>query len=301
MTSQFIPKMSYSSACLMRKCERKYWLSKVAQAPVDSDASIDTEAFLYGKVYHEILEVTRHKRPGDLKAVTLQVGKKHGMVRDQIFRVYAMADKYYSCREQTGLVEVASEIRFQDEDFIGFIDSLIEDPVSGLWWILDLKTSTRIGAMLAARVHKDYQLNFYASFLDDIVKALKLQKAKFAGVRYSICTRPQAKPKRTETLKEYARRATVQYEEYVVDASALDPQMARAFVQEARDRQNILFKIKNIEETKPNFLSCEDYFKACEYWSHCYGHNVTSTNKIPKTTFSKPSPESIVTEDELDF
>lgn len=289
---KFIPKMSYSSACTLRKCERKYWLAKVAKVPIDSDASVDTEAFAYGKAYHEILELTKHRRPKDLKPFAVDAGKKHGLDREGIFKIYAMSEKYYSCREQTELKEHSSEVSVQTDEFIMFIDSILVDESNGEWWILDNKTSTRIGVLLKARVHRDYQLNFYASFADDLAIALKLDRSRFAGVRYGICARPNSKPKKTETLKEYSSRVKVQYEEFVVPARDLVPDVAREFVKDARSKQLALFEVTRIEDTRPNFLACEDYFKPCEFWSRCYGHTVTSPAKIPVAVFSpEPSPE----------
>lgn len=277
--------MSYSSACMLKKCERKYWLTKVKKRPPDDDAQIDTEAFQFGKAYHEVLELTHHRRPDDLKSVVLSAGRNHGLIREQIFKVYAMCEKYYTAREQTGLQEVTSELRFQDDDAIGFIDAVLENPSTREWWILDLKTSTRIDSLLESRIHRDLQLNFYASYAHDVALALERPLELFAGVRYSLCVRPFAKVKKTETLREYASRAEVKYQEYVVAREHLDPLIAAQFVHAARVRQAELFRITDIELTSPNYLACNDYFKPCEFWSVCYGHPVSARDKITKTVF----------------
>lgn len=285
--------MSYSSACLVNKCQRKYWLSKVAQEKPDLDSSVDTEAFTYGKVYHEVIEKARHRRPDNLKDCVITVGRNHGMDREQIFKVYSMCDRYFKGREKTGLLEVASEISFQTEDFIGYIDAILKDPEGDGWWILDLKTSTRISPTLGSRIHRDIQLNFYTVFASDVAHSLGLSPQKFRGVRYSICARPQAKPKRTETLREYVSRVNVNLDEFFVESQHLRPELAKDFVSQARRKQLELFKVESLEETTPNFLVCEDYFRPCEFWSKCYGHTVTATEKIPISAFPKTEKQEL--------
>lgn len=299
MTVDFVPNMSYSSACLINSCERKYWLTKVAKVPIDTDCKEDSEPFLYGNVYHTILENVKHRRVPDLREQVIKFARARDMTREQIFKVYAMVSRYLTAREDTGLQEKVGELRFQTKDYIGFIDSIITDAAGVNWWILDLKTSTQIGKALGARVHRDLQLNFYASFVPMLCQDLKLEEKNFRGVRYSICTRPQAKPKKTETMKEFALRAKVNYDEYVVDAKDLRTDIASKFLETARKKQLELFELKDIEQTTPNFTSCESYFKPCSYWSRCYGKNVTDVEPFAKSIFPKPIPEIRPEEDDF--
>lgn len=266
--------MSYSSATEMHSCKRKYFFHKIAKIPVDDDCEEDLLAFRIGLAYHAILENTLHDKANLTDKIFQDACSSQNLDIEDKYRVYAMVMKYYQLRKASKLSIITCEIQVKNSKVVGYVDAILTDAF-GNWWILDLKTTSRINKLLVSRLNRDTQLNLYAAFKDLIAERLDLDPTKFAGVRYNAAQKPTAKFKASENLEAYRVRTSgsVEVYEFAVKAEDLDPEAALADIEECYDTAIELQQETDPKKVPCSYSGCESYFRACSYWSQCYGVN----------------------------
>lgn len=268
-------RLSYSSATLLKGCERKYWHYKVNKTPIDSDADKDTTSFIIGKSFHHILEMSEHKKPAKIGALLEECVQKLGLAEDSTGLVHAMVLKYLRLHKKTNLDCVKCEYAINHEDVIGYVDVIFKEKDSDAWWICDLKTAKTFWPTTKARLTQDRQLNLYSYFYKDIAKEFGLNPDAFKGCRYRVTTKSTAKQKKLESYNDYVMRLTDSYiksYDVIVPKEKMNPE---GIFKEHIDLHTKTLAIRSGAETKQNFGYCESYFKPCEYWSQCYGKNFT--------------------------
>lgn len=266
-------RMSHSSTNLINSCEQKYYYKKIAKTPTDSDVTEDFKAFTIGKVYHEALENCMHERSQFSLDLVYAAAEEHELTNnDEILMVRAMIEKYFQLFEKSGLQVIACEDEIGDENIIGFVDALVKNE-DGDWFIMDLKTAARFDPSLLGRLKKDQQLNLYTHFREFFADKYDLPMEKFAGCLYSVTTKCKIKQTKRESEQDYIDRCLERVESYMVfvPADELEPQLAFDTVMEAQGKA--MEFLKGGREPKPNYKSCNEYFRSCEWWSQCYGHN----------------------------
>ena len=259
-------RISYSSSNTLLSCEHKFWLDKVVKAPRDPDA-VESDAFAFGKVYHQVLENTKHKAELYNESILLDAARDCQCHIDELPKVFACLSRYYPMHFKSKLDCIACEIEIGDgESFIGYVDAILVDRF-GNWWICDLKTSGMLMASLFARLAQDSQLNIYAYYVGQICKITGLDPAKFAGCRYRVVTKPKAVFKVNESFDSYAKRVNCESYDFAVPASLLNPDIYVRQLGKLREKAETLTE----ETTVKNRSNCLAYNRPCEYWSRCHG------------------------------
>lgn len=264
-------RLSYSSANLLRGCERRYFFYKVDGVDKDKDYSDNTEAFAIGKSFHHVLEMSLHKKPEKISALLQECIDNFDLEEDKVPLVHAMVLKYLRLHKTTNLETVACEYQIKDDIVNGFVDVIFKDKDSDDWYISDLKTSSRLSSTLLSRLPLDRQLNLYTYFSDQIAKEFNLDPNKFKGCRYRLTTKSSARMRASENYNDYVLRMADLIKTYdiIVPIDKMDPV---AVYEEHKELFNRSMQLRNhMDIPKANYGYCDSYFKPCPYWSRCHG------------------------------
>lgn len=276
LTKQNGNQLSYSSARLLQGCERKFYHYKVKETPIDSDASKDTTAFIIGKAFHHILEMSNHKKPEKIGELLEECVQNLGLAETDCGLVHAMVLKYLRLRATTNLEAVAVEWKINDPTTIGFVDLIEKDTETGEWFISDLKTAKTFYPTTLSKLPNDRQLNLYASYAPQIAEEFGLDLDKFAGCRYKVTTKSSAKQQAKESYLQYVKRVT---DKFIKSYDIIIPKDKLNIVEVVAEHKRLYNRAQSIRdgaEPLQNFGYCESYFKPCEYWSQCHGDNFSN-------------------------
>jgi hypothetical protein len=293
-------RFSYSASTTYQSCHMKYWLKYIEQVDKDPDVEDDGDALRFGKAMHSLLELYRH----DYR----WMGKpEFRLAHDKIMEENTITDpavqtQILSCGVTASELHIRSklevvgiEVEIGDRDIIGYVDLVVGD-VYGWWWIVDLKSSGLVVESLFARLHKDPQLSLYAHYAPMLAERLKLDVNKFAGVRYRVVQKPKTKPKQGESVSAYCTRADILCHEVVVDKAHLPTD--EQFTKMKRLKQGAM--ILTHETAEKNVGNCIQYFRPCEFWSHCYGATYTvCKDMLPRFTQKNISDQTLTPDEDL--
>lgn len=274
-------KLSYSSFSTYMTCARKYYLAKVKKAPIDDDSVEDTLALRYGKAFHKLLEDSNHDisrvRGSDIKKVCEEFELEFDTVGPQLV---GQLRNYRRIREQHNLSVIKCEVQILTPVFRGFIDVVLKDEDGG-WWIGDIKTASSFSQHLLSKLRTDWQLNLYSYHIKEIAAALSLDHLEFKGCRYLLNLKSKLKRGANESFADFAGRCADSQAAYdiAVGVDELVPDTIYNIFSMIKVEIDFLHKAKKSDVAErravPNFLSCANYFKACEYWSNCHGGKFT--------------------------
>jgi hypothetical protein len=260
--------LSYSSAKTLQSCQHKYYLYKIANAPVDSDYE-ESDALGFGKAFHQVLEKTNHESYS--QALIDEACLEHKVDEAEKPLLTTMLKKYVEYHKASGLKVVKCELRIETSTYLGFIDAIAIDD-SG-FWIIDLKTAGRFDETLLSRLPKDMQLNLYSYFAKDIEIAVEAVKdLPFKGCRYRAVIKSKAG---TQAGLEKG----VKVYDIEVPISMMDPESSWNLLQENHD---IAKELHAGVAPKRNYDSCMSYFKPCQYFSQCHGEIFSKANSKVK-------------------
>ena len=277
-------RLSYSSATMLQTCSQKYFYYKVAGLAFDEDFEQDSKAFDVGKAFHQILENTMHTRSESLSS-ELDKSCKDFNVENEKAMIYAMVLKYLDLHERSGLECKATEFQLSTEDYIGFVDVILTGKDG--WWIADLKTASMFSELTAAKLRNDFQLNLYSFFAPDIAAQFDLDPDQFRGCRYRVTTKSRGKYAEyqdfTKAVKSFYKG--VHSFDVVVPKEIMSPEVAMARHKELHDFSMSL----RTGESKPqkNFKACDEYFRACQYWSQCHGETFSDCKSLIQVESTK--------------
>jgi len=281
-------------------CPMKAYLYST-KAEIDSDSDPDTLPLQIGKTFHDVLEKTLHDRSKFKMSILSKAAEENGPdleLRDiDLIYVYLMG--YYELHEKSGLRVVKVELKIETEDFLGYLDVILVDP-QGFWYIADMKVLATVSPQLVAALHRDQQLNLYASKIGQILHALpELKFGHFAGVMYRVVQKSKANRKETETLEEFDNRLRVKmgsrkvkFYQLLVKPEGLDVKYFKSLHKHYYKRASEMMLTKP-ENPLRNYKSCYDYFRPCEYWSRCHSKNFTECQANFTTIYTQDSIEPI--------
>ena len=269
--------LSPSSLSTFLSCQKKYWHKKVANTPPDTDVEEDTEALRVGKAFHEVLEECRHVLDGLEYSKVWATVWKHELDADAMTpMIYAMLSKYKIMHEKSGLKATFCEIEVKTEGFLGYVDVVLEDKEGG-WWIGDMKTSAAYYSNIAAGLARHPQLNLYAAHAFLIAAGVGLDISKFRGCRYRMTTKSKLIRKKTESVSDYIERLkqAVKSVDFILPIEDMSPhstlmshERVRSFIEKNRGGESYLH----------NYANCMQFFKPCEFFSHCHGKEYTKAD-----------------------
>lgn len=278
MTKETIDtRLSYSSANLLRNCERRYYYYKVKEAQPDKDFNPDSSALVIGKAFHHVLEMSKHEKPKKIGNLLEECVQQFNLEETQAPLVHAMVLKYLRLHKTTNLECVACEYQIQDDVVNGFIDVIFKEKDSDNWWICDLKTSARLSNTLLPRLAQDRQLNLYAYFKDQVAKEFNLDPDKFMGCRYRVTTKSSAKIRANENYSDFVMRVADLVKSYdiIIPYSKMTP---ISIYKEHEELWKKSLSLRKGEVPSANYGYCDSYFKPCPYWSKCHGECFTDLN-----------------------
>lgn len=268
--------LSNSSAKTLMTCEQKYVHYKVKHTPKDSDY-VKSDALSIGSAVHYCVESNKWNKPKLSDALKHCVeGEDIQLAHENRELVAAMALELVAHHKTTKMKVLEVEFELKTDEFIGYVDALMEDE-EGEWWIVDLKTARTLDTKGLPALPRDTQLNLYAYFKDTIADMFNLDANNFGGCRWRVCTKPSLK-RRIEEIKEdgsvsidYIKRLRKSTKVYDVKIPVvlLDTEGTYARHHDAFLLSKKMFKPSF--KPKKNFAACMNYFKPCEYFSHCHG------------------------------
>lgn len=257
-----------SSMKTLKSCQQKYFYRKVAAIKPDPDY-VEGDALSFGKAFHKVLEETLHTNWTDkLLTSAMEEFKVEKCERPLLS---AMLENYVKTHRASGLKVKKCEFELLITGlYRGFIDFVAQDTHG--WWMGDNKTAGRHNPdELLARLHLDEQINLYSKFAPEVARALDM-KGPFLGFRYRQSIKSKA------TTPNGLAKGTPTYD-IIVPAEILDPEAAWSSFLESHQ---LAVEIKNGAAPMKNRGACFEYFKACEFFSSCYGCLASEGN--PKIT-----------------
>lgn len=265
-------RLSYSSANLLRNCERKYYFYKVKGIEKDNDANRDTSHFNLGTSFHWILENSMHKKPDSISKDLEYSVQNLGLKEEDTGLLHAMILQYLRLRKQGDFEAVACEYKIDAATTLGYVD-LIEKRPNGEWTISDLKTAATFYESKIAELSKDRQLNLYGSYYREIAEAYDLDPEKFLGCRYLVTTKSKAKQQAKESYNDYVMRLvekkSVKSFAIFIPKALMDFEGTRAEHEALYERSMQLRE--NKADPSQNFTYCQAFFRPCDYFSQCHG------------------------------
>lgn len=265
--------LSHSSAKTLLTCEQKYVYYKVRAVERDKDYA-KSDALSIGSAVHYILEHSMGGTPKDILADIEHcfTDKDILLPEDKRYLVHAMVLKMVRLNKHIGNTPVLAEPEILESWFKGYIDLVEVEPDTGIWWIVDYKClKSFYPARDSVKLYRDPQMNMYAAKSDIVAKLAELDPKKFGGARYRVVTKSSAAMQDGESEVGYVKRlldATKAYD-VKIPVEKMATSDAVALHKKLHKKSLALHK----EGAKPvrNYNSCMDYFKPCEYWSHCHG------------------------------
>jgi len=274
--------LSYSSFTEFSACQRKWYLRKVAKYPIDSDAEDSTIAFDLGKSFHFALETTKHDLTGFTFNQCVEVCKTFNVndVEDAAM-IFAMLGAYKRVHEKTKLKVVGCEVEIAAPGFFGIIDAVLQDS-DGFIWIVDVKTCATFQRSTIDSLPDHVQLNIYSRHFDLIAHACGLKDAPFAGVRLRSTTKSKLQKKESESLPEYISRMSKGIKSYdIIVPAKLLTNVNTIYAQHQRANEiTSSAKIEDESKFPPNYSNCFSFFRPCNFWSRCWGHNYSEVPAI---------------------
>ena len=261
--------LSYSSMAQLQTCEMQYAHRKIYKTPVDNP-EVDNTAFHTGSATHQCVEFTNWGLKPLTQMIVDQAIVDYPDAADNKGLVHAMALKLIQQQKASGLICVKAEQQIVSQKFNGFIDLIAKYP-SGDWYIVDLKTSAyKPNDGLIARLTFDRQLNLYASYSGMMAPLLDLDPDKFQGCIYRVVTKSKANPKSTENYKAFVQRLTKLTKVYdiIIPKDKLHIKEVSEMFEDAYVKSMCL---RDGEIPSKNLGACFNYFRICDYFSHCYG------------------------------
>lgn len=272
-------RLSYSSANLLRNCQKKYEFYKVKKIEKDDSANVDNSHFNLGTAFHYILETTMHKKPEKIGAMLEYCVQEIGLKEDDVGLVHAMILQYLRLREKGNFRAIGCEFKIDGDTTLGYVD-LIEAIDLGQenifdmeWTISDLKTAATFYQSKIPELSKDRQLNLYGSYYKEIAEAYGLDPDKFLGCRYLVTTKSKAKQQPKESYNQYVMRLvekkSVKSFAIFIPKELMDYKGAR---KEHEDLYKLSMKMRSGKlKASRNFTYCQAYFRPCDYFSQCHG------------------------------
>lgn len=267
-------RLSHSSAQLLRSCERRYWHYKVNKTEKDSDHNPDLQAFAVGKVFHQVLEDHNHVKPEKIVNVITEICIEHNCNEDHIPMIHAMLLRYYEDHKAADLEVVKCEYKIDADEVLGYIDVIMKDKDDN-WWIVDLKTYKSMYFVKPANLTRDYQLNLYAAFKDEIAKDLGLDVNKFNGCIMRVVTKPALKQRKDENYSEYVMRMKG-------NAKMHDLTIKSVYLSENEVLESHMDLYEKSMEMRKwdkkgscNFNNCFNYNSPCPWYSKCHDGEFT--------------------------
>ena len=294
-------RISYSSSNLFQGCNRRFYHYKIAESAPDPDFEENSLALRLGKAFHAVLELCFHRRDKLSKEIFQKAYDENDILSNtERLHIRAMVHRYLALHEKSGLKTVAVEIEVGNDSYIGFVDAIMVDS-NGNWWIVDLKTASKLNESILSRLSRDPQLNVYSYFRNTIADLLKLDVSKFAGVRYRVTIKPTITLNRKEEPEQFYKRCIERVESYDVGVPFEELRPGLVY----RQFMELLTKMNNLQFMKEdavpqNFTYCESYFKPCPYWSRCYGETYTNA-ALQHKIYTSENIVDLTKPDDLDF
>jgi len=266
-----------------------------------------SSALEFGSALHKCLELCNHRVEKFSSNVLKEACLPYASLTTEDYgKILHMLDKYFAFNKHHNCTILKTELKISlfNNTFMGYIDAIVSDGEN--WWIRDTKTCAQHSSYVPSHLHRDEQVIFYHASAQSIADSLKLSIDDYAGFRYMELQKPSSKYKDGESLSEYCDRlnnSKAGIKEYVIlkeKIPVLDTNNLGIF-SKVLEEADILEARFNTEKYigEPNFGSCFDFMKPCEYWSQC--HNNLFSEPVSQTLTIDSEPFFIAKKEEDDF
>lgn len=293
MTRKWLPMkyglLSYSSMSKFLECPRKFAFQYIDKLEVESEEGV---GLLRGRLFHNIID-TRDFSKSDAEPSLEQHNR--ALVR-------AAAKMFLEKKDRGDFPVVTSteqKIINEKEQFIGYVDEMSVDEVSGNWMVGELKTGSKFDPVKYAIAETKHQTALYKGMADEFCAERFLSPQDFAGLNYKEIIFPNIKPLKgrgknavQETMEDFEKRA---YEKTLVlhkivkvaDSTVNSALMTFRHVLDGIDNLG-----KNSDNYPKNCNSClHPYFGICPYFKACWGVDISLQDNISSDIDSSELPE----------
>lgn len=264
---------SNSSVNVGKLCKRKWFYKYIEKRDVDSNWK-PSSALKIGRIVDACLTSWKE----DYSLMTMERVKSFGLEEnasdEQIIKAAACLRAFYANFPRNRRI-IASQFELRDESYLGYVDAIIVDDQTGLWFEADYKTASDFDPMIEIKLKNDQQVSLYLEHAGIIAFVLGLDMEKFGGFLYIEMSKSKQKMRLTPTKTKEAMtfdefNALIkdsQYRETVILPTDINKDAVSGFYFHAKD----LEKIKAIEDAPMCQQNCMAYHSPCEYYSACYG------------------------------
>lgn len=267
-------------------CPRRYAFRKIEKIePEDTPAP----ALDRGTAFHHLVETGGRER--DAALVDLDPF--------EAARVTTAYAEYKALEDSGALPSMTHrEVKIVNEEaqFLGYVDMIAVDDVTGKWRLGELKTTMKFDPMKWATLRINTQICLYTAMSIEFAHAQFLDMADMEPVSYRTVLFSGKKPllptksarrKTAETPEEFEARIKADPKVYhqLVAPDQLAIRSALHTFEKAKEGIDTYFN--NPADAPKNPGSCHLYNRACDFFEHCWG--------------MKPElPETALTENDLD-
>ena len=255
--------LSVSQVNSLKTCPRQYVFKHILK-----EREFKNKNLLVGTAFHKMLE----GKDVEAELKELPAEYPHRAVLKKMKRVYEDATA------QLPKV-IAREVNFRVDsgqfEIMGYVDAVRVGDDG--WYLGEEKTAAVIDENKKNMLAFDLQICTYMYSQAAIARQVGVDKP-FKGLIYTATTKPSEKVKKTETLEEFAARATVETRVWKVEDTP--PERIKLIVETEfnwaqKTKQEIeatwISSGENLDAIPSNSHSCFKFNTPCNYFEKCYG------------------------------
>lgn len=257
--------LSASQVSCLQRCDREYLLKYVLKLPDEK-----TEPLYFGSAFDYLVDNENEIDSFDLQGL-----------RETEYPYRAVLKKMVrSAKDATSHLPTVAINQFKISTSLvkGFIDAVRVDGFTGDWFMSERKTASRIEQDKRLMLHNDIQVATYVANAEVVAKELCLDMKRFRGLTYETTQKPAERVKKSETLEEYAERATVKTEVWTV-AESMKAHCTKvhqvtfsAMARKRDDIENTFALCGDMHVIPGNTSQCFRFGSKCQFFNVCHNN-----------------------------
>lgn len=244
---------SYSASALktFTTCQTKYFHRYIWNTPKNKDY-VTPEAFTFGSAFHWLLEKCKHKKKHFTNELLEEACNQYKLtMNEEGAKLYSMLQVYFTKFEKDFVLHCETNIS-PSENRKAIIDlAIIRE---GLWYIVDIKTTSEFCPYLPLRLSSDLQMQQYYFFVENI----GLDMQNFGGVIYREVKKPLQRYKENETFESFSARCISEIRETFVK------------IDDTSDIEHVCNVVDELQNPIKNSSECIKFKNKCEYFDACH-------------------------------
>lgn len=255
--------LSASQVSCLQRCEREYLFKYVLKLQEEK-----SEPLYFGSAFDKLVDA-----PEEIDSFDLEGLSEH----EYPYRAVLKKMVEHANRTTAHLPKVkVTQFPIETGAVKGYIDAVRVDD-SGDWMLAERKTAGRVEEEKRLMLHNDIQVATYVAHADLVAKELGLDLKRFKGLSYETTQKPTERLKKSETLGEFAARATVATYVWAVPES-LKAHCTNIFYttfsaakKRKEEIEKTYFNSGNIFCIPGTSAQCFRYGSKCSFFNQCHG------------------------------